>query len=325
MAQYVTAGWGAYVNYGYEATFGSGAVSARTFGRGIKITTTRRNTMERIYGLGSRNATANVAKKYEGTASAEFLLSNGSFWRAVLGSVADGGGGPYTHTYTETNIIPSFAIDTGTELGANDEVTELKGCKVMTCTLTAAIDEVVKVRLECPYQTETLATSGIGSQVAESSTAETFTFAQGILQLPSGSTIGNVQSFELTMNNSLEGVWGLGSRIKTASIEKIREYNLRMTVAFSDVTTLLTKFYGASGNPLDGNPASTATLILTFTNGGSGTAERSHVMTLANIYLDENTLPKDVNEVIKEDVTGWALSGTSVVYTDNTSVDAGYP
>lgn len=323
MAQNVVSGYASYVNYGYEATYGAGAASNRTFGHGTKVTINRRNNMERIYGLGSRNAASTVAKKYEGTASVEFILSNGSFFRAVLGTVTDGGATPYTHTYTEANTLPSFAIDTGTELGTLDEVSELQGCKVGSMTLTAAVNEVVRVRLECPYKTETLATSGIGSLVAE--TESPFTFAQGSLQLPSGSTIGNVQSIELTMNNSLEGVWGLGSRIKTAEVEKIREYNLRMTVAFSQVSDFLTKFLGAAGAPVAGTPAAQATLILTFTNGLTLANERSVVITLANIYLDEETLPKDVNEVIKEDVTGWALSGTSIVYSNNTASDDDNP
>ena len=313
-----------YVNYGYEATYGAGAVSARTFGHGVKVTTTRRNNMERIHSLGARNAQATAALKYEGTTSVEFVMANASFFRAVLGAVADLGAGPYTHTYTEANTLPSFAIDTGTELGTADEVTELKGCMANTCTLTSTTGETIKVRLECPYQNETLATTGIGSQVTE--TFDVFTFAHGSLQLPSGSTIGEVQSFELTMNNNLESVYGLGARQLVSQVAKIRQYDIRMTVTFKDVTQLLEKFYGDTTGPTTVNtPAAQATLILTFTNGLATTNLRSIVMTFANIYLNEDTLPKDVNEVIKEDVTGWAHSCTSVVWSNNTAVDIGNP
>lgn len=323
MAQNVSAGPFAYVNYGYEATFGSAASGTRTFGHGNKISISRNNNMERIFGLGARNATATVAKQYEGSASVEFILSNGSFWRAVLGAVADGGAAPYTHTYTEADTLPSFSILTGTELGTNDEVTALLGCKANSMTLTTAVNELVKVTMDVIYKTETLATSGIGSQVAE--TEVPFTFAQGSVQLPSGSTIGNVQSFELTINNSADRVFGLGSRFLTSTTEKQREYNIRMTVAFSNVTDLLTKFYGASGAPLAGTPAAQATLVLTFTNGLTLGNERTFTITLANVYLNTETLPKDPTEIIKEDVEGWALSGTSVVYENGTEVDIGNP
>lgn len=326
MAQAYTGGYGAYVNYGYEESYGAGATSARVFGKGQRMTHTRRNTMERLYGLGARNATATVAKRYEGTATVEFILSNATFLRAVLGSVSDtGGAGPaYVHTYSEENTVPSFAIDTGTELGDSDEVTELKGCKIGTCTITATQGEVVRVRLECPYKTETLATSGIGSQQAENYTP--FTFAQGVVEWTSGGgEIGKVQSVELTINNTLEGLWGLGSRLKASEVEKIREYNLRMTVAFKDVTELLTKFYGASGAPATGTPAAQSTIVLTFDTAGTGADSNKIVITLANVYFDEETLPKDVNEIIKEDVSGWALSGTSIVWTNGTSADNAIP
>ena len=324
MAQNNVSGAYGYVNYGFEATYGAGAVSARTFGHGVKVSFARKNNMERIHSLGQRNAYTTAALKYEGTASIDFVMSNGSFFRAVLGSVADGGAGPYTHTYTEANAPPSFAIDTGSELGTNDEVTELKGCMVNSMTMTATTGDTIKVRLECPYQTETLATSGIGTQVAE--TFDVFTFAHGALELPTGSTIGEVQSFELTANNNLESVFGLGARQLVTQVAKIRQYDVRMTVTFKDVSQLLQKFYGDTVGPTAVNtPAPSATLKLTFTNGLLTTNLRSIVMTFANIYLNEETLPKDVNEVIKEDVTGWALSCTSVVWNNNTAVDAGTP
>jgi len=323
MPQTPTAGHNAYVNFGFEASFGAGAVSARTFGEGPKITISRRNNMERIFGLGSRNAAAVAAKKYEGSASIEFTLSNASFFRAVFGAVADAGAGPYTHTYTEAIAPTSFAIDTAVELGTNDSVSELQGCVINTCVLNCTVGETVKVTLDCPYQTETLATSGIGSQVAE--TFAPFTFAMGSLQLPSGTTIGDVQTIELTLNNNLEMVWGLGSRFPTVPVGKTRMYDFRATVVFDDTTQLLTKMLGTTTAPDPDTVAETATLILTFTNGESSTAERSIVMTFDDITIDTSTLPQDVNEVIKEDVTGWARNITNVVWTNNTATDAGNP
>lgn len=321
VAQTAIAGWGAYVNYGYEQTYGGGAVSARTFGRGVKLTISRKNNMERIYGLGARNATANVAKQYEGSATVEFVMSNGSFFRGVLGAVIDGGAAPYTHTYTEANTLPSIAIDTGSELGTTDEVTELKGCVINSGTITAAVNEVARVKLDMVYNNETLATTGIGSQVAE--TEEPFVFSQGTLTF-NESTVAYVQNFEVTFNNTAELIYGLGSRFATTQVAKQREYNFTISAVFADPTTFLTTFYGASGGPHTATPASVA-LVLTFTNGLAGANTRSVVMTFANAYLNEETLPKDVNEVLKEDLTGYALSCTSVVYSNNTASDDDVP
>jgi len=306
-AQSYTGGYGAYTNYGYETTYGTVTTFPRVFGIGQKITHTRRNNMERLYGLGSRNATANVAKKYEGTATIEFVLSNGGFWRGVLGSVS------YvapSNTYVESNVIPSFSVASGTELGTLDEVTALIGCKVGSMTLTASQGEVIKVRLECPYKTESMATATFAGQVPE--TYAPFSFQNGLVEWTSaGGPVGTVQSFELTVSNDLEGLWGLGSRYKNIDVEKRREYNIRMTVAFRDTSEFMTKFFGKAMNVASTdlatlNPAAQATIVLTLTQGtGAGTAgNEKMVITLANIYFDEDTLPKDVNEIIKEDVSG---------------------
>ena len=325
IAQSVTAGWNSYCQYGYETTYGTAPASyPKVFGHGTKITVSRKNNGEAIYGLGSRNATASVAKKYEGSVSVEYFLSNATFLRAVLGAVDGGsGGGPYTHTYTEANVLPSFGIADGAELGTNDQVSAYLGCKVDTCTITAAVNEMVKVRLECPYKTETLATSGIGSQVAQPESP--FMFAEGNVELPNGTVIGNVQSVELTISNSLEMIYGLGSRFATAGVAKNRKYALKMTVAFSQNTDLLTKFLGDTAAPSSGTPAETATVDLVFTNGLSTTSERTIHITLANVFLDAETLPKDVNEIIKEDVEGWARSASSVTWTNNTALDNSSP
>lgn len=332
-----TSGAFSYANYGFETTYGTVAGSfPRPFGHGTKVSIARKNNMERIHSLGARNATANVAKKYEGTATIEFLLGAGmttlahggaSWLRAVLGAVpVDAGVDPTTHTYSESNTLTSFSVEAGTELGTADAYSTLIGCKVNSCTITAAVDEVASVRLECPYRTETLSTTLANAVVTP--TEEPLTFAQGTLSV-AGTTVGYVQSFEMTITNNVEMLWGLGSRYSTAGPEKTRTYDIRMTVAFSNVVLLLEKFFGqaapiAATNLATLNPAGVA-CVLTFDNGLATTYSRKIVFTFANLYLNEHTLPLNVDEVLKEDVSGWALSCTSIVVTNNQATDVASP
>lgn len=338
MAQNTTSGAFSWCNYGFETTYGTVAATfPRPFGQGVKITIAQRNNMERIFNLGARNAGANVAKKFEGTASVEFVLGAGetsiahggaSWLRAVLGAIpTDSSSGPTLHTYAESNTLASFSISTGTDMGSLDAGFALIGCKVMSMTLTAAVGEVARVRLECPFRTMsfTSATNAITQVVP---TEVPLTFAQGTLSV-AGVDVGYVQSVELTVNEDLEMVWGLGSRYATAGVEKRREYNLRMTVAFSNAALLLEKFYGkasvvAATDLATLNPAGVA-CVLTFDNGLSTTSQRSVIFTFANLYLDEHSLPLDVNEVVKEDVTGYALSCTNVVVKNSTTTDVASP
>jgi len=337
MAQSISSGGLSYVNYGIETTEGTVCASfPRPFGHGAKITINRKNNMERVHGLGGRNATANSAKKYEGTATVEFLLGAGqtalahggaSWFRAVMGAVpTDAGAGPYTHTYAESNTQVAMSIAAATELGTADYVSALIGCKVDTCNISAAVDEIAKVKLDVMYRTETMATTGIGSQVVP--TEDPLTFAHGTLSV-AGTTVGYVQSVDLTIKNNVEMVWGLGSRYSTASTVKARQYDIKLSVAFSDVSLLLEKFYGkaaavAATDLATLNPAGVA-LVLTFSNGGATTSLRSIAFTFANFYINEHSLPLDVNDVIKEDVTGYALSCTSVVVTNNQATDVASP
>jgi len=337
MAQNVISGAFSYVNYGFETTEGTVAGSfPRPFGHGAKITVNRKNNMEKIYGLGARNATANVAKKYEGTASVEFMLgagedtiaSGGASWlRAVLGAIpTDSGATPYLHTYAESNTLTSMSIASAAEQGTNDYVSALIGCKVQSCNITAAVDEIAKVKLECLYRTESMATSGIGSAV--SPTEDPLTFANGTLSV-GGVTVGYVQSIDITINNNVEMVWGLGSRYSTASTAKNRAYDIKMSVAFTNVALLLQHFYGKSGAVAATdlallNPAGVA-LVLTFDNGLTNIDQRSIIFTFANFFINEHSLPMDVNEVIKEDVTGHALSCTNIVVKNATETDVASP
>ena len=85
------------------------------FGQGIDISVARSNEAERIYGIGNRNATATINKNYTGTLTVNGSMTNVWWLLGVLGANTDGGSvGAYTHTYTETNILPSskykFAI-----------------------------------------------------------------------------------------------------------------------------------------------------------------------------------------------------------------------
>lgn len=337
MPQNIASGTNTYLNYGFETTEGTVAASfPRPFGHGAKISISRKNNMEKVYGMGNRNATANVAKKYEGTASVEFMLGAGnnaytdggaSWLRAVLGGVpTDGGATPYTHTYVESNTPSVMSIAAGVELGTNDSVTALIGCRVKSATITAAVDSIAMVKLEFMYRTESHATSVIGSQVA--SDEEPLTFAQGVLTV-NGTTVGIVQSIDLTVDNDSELVWGLGSRYSVAGTPKKRSYDVKMSVVYTDTTLLLQHFYGKSGSVAATdlavlNPAGVA-LVLTFNNGAAGTSSRKIVLTFTDFYLNDHSLPLDPTEIVKEDVTGWALSCTSVVVSNNTATDVASP
>jgi len=284
------------------------------FGHGVESSISRNNNAERIYGIGARNATATINKQYAGTVTLNGSLSNAYWLLGVLGANSDGGtGGAYTHTYTETNAPISFTTNLSFELGTTDVGSALIGCIVNTCTISASINEALKFSLECPYRYETLGTTALANNVE---VEPIFTFAHGSIEMPDGTTIAAVQSFELTINNNLESVYGIGSRFMTRNIAKNREYNFTMTAAFNSHTTLLTYFLNGTNSasaPTTGSGTEIATLELTFTNDEGDILD----INLTGVHLNEETLPQNINEVVKEGVTGWARACTNIVYTND--------
>ena len=102
-----------------------------------------------------------------------------------------------------------------------------------------------------------------------------------------------------------------------------------MSVQFTDVSLLLEKFFGkaatvAATDLATLNPAGVA-CVLTFDNGLATASSRKIVFTFANLFLDEHSLPLNVADVIKEDVSGWALSCTNVVVSNGQATDVASP
>lgn len=302
---------------GWDTVPGSHPESNETyvpFGHGIEVSIARRNNGERQFGVGARNASAHVNKQYGGEFSVSGSLSNAYWLLGVMGTNVDAGTtGAYTHTYTETDRIPSFTTKTSFELGTTDFVSALIGCVVNQCTITAAVNEALKFRLEGAYRYENITTTKISNSA---DVEPVFTFAHGSIEMPDGTTVAAVQTFELSINNNVEYIYGVGSRFMSGYAAKQREYNFSMTVAFKDYTSLLTYFMNgtnSASNPDNGSGTEIATLELTFTNDDGDILD----INLTGVHLDEDTLPQNSAEVVKEDVTGWARGCSSIVYTND--------
>jgi len=284
------------------------------FGQGIEVSVARNNNAERVYGVGARNATATVNKQFSGTANINGAVSNAYWLLGVLGTNADAGTtGAYTHTYTEADRLPSFSLKQSFELGTTDSISTLVGCRINTLTLSASVNETLKFSIEAPYRYESLGTTKISDNP---DIEPVFTFAHGSIEMPDGTSIAAVQNFELTITNTLDAIYGIGSRFLTDNVAKQREYTFSMTAAFSDQTDLLTYFLNGTNSataPTTGSGTEIATLELTFTNDDGDIL----YINLTGVKLNEETLPQNVNEVVKEDVTGWARACTNAIYTND--------
>lgn len=308
--------------YGYEdvATYGTAATTISTvFGNGATVGVSLSNNTERLYGLGARNASKLVTKKFDVSWNTDFALGNAYFLEAVMGTKgAESGTGAFGRTYSENNTCPSLTIKNAFNLDT-DSLHSILGAKVNSMTINCNVGEVAKVRLEGFAQkmtkTSTLGTTSSGDS------EDPLIFSGASIKL--GSTTGlDIQSMEITVGNNTEMLFGLGSRFATKGVEKAREYSFRINEAYEDDTFMLEPFMGNATTPATA-PANIATLIATFTNGLSTTFLRSLQATFSNIQLPTYDYTLDINEIIKEGATYFALSCGGFTYTNNSSNSPG--
>ncbi len=289
-----------FMNYGFETSFGAVSTGlTNVFGAGQKmISMNRKNNLEKVFGMGNRDAQKLIPKKYEGAVSVEFVLANPWFFKGVMGTVSSTSSAPRTHTFSKANTIPSLTIENEIEIDTVSRF-RLLGCQVSTMTLTATVNELVKIKLDMVYSTETLVST---TTDAATESFVLFTFAQGTLELPDDSTLADVQNVEIVYVNNPEPVFGLGSRFSQNGPVKNTDIQITATLAYEASATLIQKLYGAAGNP-NATITETADMVLTFTNGLSDNNERSIELTVTGIVLDEHNLPQDPTALIVEDAT----------------------
>lgn len=286
-------------------------------GHGLKITSQERNNnLQAVWGLGSRTQTVIIEKQFTGTMGIEFLMSNPWFLYPIMGAKADGGSGPssYTHTFTEANTLPSFKFQNSLNIdtaSTNDLNISMTGAVNTGASIKTSVGEAVSVTMDWVYANESIATSAFVAQTAE--TYQPYSFAHGVLELPNGSTIANVQSVDISIAQNADMIWGLGSRAGTAHVDKNRAYSIKTTAYFTDPATFLKLFYNGTTGTTPGAIAETATLQLTFTNG-----TQIVEFTFTGLKIDTESLPQSIDAATMEDISLQARTLT-VICTDSTA------
>lgn len=305
-----------YCNYGFEAVAFKTEAAAinKTFGQGVRVSAqdARRN-LQRIFGLGSRNASAMVEGRFEGALTVDFELASPWWLRGVMGSVTSGGAGPYDHTFSEANAPPSMTIESGIDL-TTDAVIHYLGSLANECTITFEEGAPAHVSLSFVYASELKATSGLGSQVAE--TEVPFNMGYCSLEVPDATAIADTRRAELRITNNAALYWGLGSVLAGQYVMGQRTYDLTTVNYFDDASAYLEKLYGQAASPTV--PASSiATIEMLATNSAATTSERTYSIILTTAKVNSHSLPRQMEEALYETAEIQALSG-SIVVTNNT-------
>jgi hypothetical protein len=199
-------------------------------------------------------------------ASFDFFLSNPWLFRAVMGSVATTGTGPYTHTYTVANLPISMEIEVAFQGSGGNVVRLLRGAVANTFSLTASVNELVRCRLDVLYADE--ASGALGSAIVDA--LDPMVFQHGTLEIPVGTAVAEVQSFDLTIANNALMVWGLGDIRPSSAVWQNFDPTGRISVTMKN-RTFLDRLRGTSATGrLVFNFSPTHQIIFNFDTIGYG-------------------------------------------------------
>ena len=267
-----------------------------------------------------------------GSASFDFVLSSPWFLGLVgFKTATTTGSGPYVHVYaldtsSDVKNVKSFTMQLGQD-SATDIVRTAVGTIVNTASISTSVGDLAKVSLDTNFANESLTTSLDSSPTSLSTcTAVPFTFAHGTLEFPDGVTITEVQDLDVTFSQNADHIWGVGSSVAASAVRKLFEITGKFKTSFTD-SVQLQKLYAQQKDTLCNTAASAETLLaeqptltLTFTNGGSSTAERTIEIALTGISLADHSTSIEPNEPIFEDLN-FQARGCTITCTNNTEIE----
>ena len=281
--------------YDWETGFTSGCgatmTSGKAFGRGQKVTNVDvRENPEIIYELGYRHSQNVAYKQFEGTVGLEWILSNPWFLKAAMGVVSDSAlsGGVYTHTYTKTSgAMVSIEVDVGFAASSGNITRKLLGTVLDSYTLTGAINDVIRVKVNGKFHREPTASATYGAPVIDTYAPTTFANMSLIV---SGNTIAEGQSFELSVNNNTQSIFGLGSIYAQGAIATQFDATGRLAVTMKDTSFV---------NMLRSEVTSAQIFI---TNGLTSNSLVTFTINLNGLNFGEHTVSYQPNQIIIENL-----------------------
>jgi hypothetical protein len=307
----VSARAGGLVSLAYESESGftSGATtmtSGRAFGRGQKVTNVNvRENQEVIYELGFRNANAVAYKQFEGTLGLEWIMSNPWFFKSFMGVATDSAlsGGVYTHTFTKTSgAVTSLEVDVGFVASSGAITRKMLGTVLDSLTLTGSINDVVRVKANAMFYREPAIALSYGAPVVDTFAPVTFanmTLVVGV------NTIAEVQSFELSLSNNIQPIFGLGSIYAVGAIPTQFDVVGRISVTMKDASWL-----GFLRSEL-----TSAQLVIT--NGLTSNSLVTTTINMQGLNFGEHTVSYQPNQIIIENLPITVRDVTSITAQNN--------
>ena len=276
----VATGSKARLAYGLESTFKGGGTADKAFGVGQRLTGIRgRNTIERIYEIGSRVANKLIAGRFDGAWGVEAILGNKDVFQTI----------------SSTNPV-SLVIEVGFE-GTNKVLRTLKGAVVRRMSISTRTNEPVRLRIDGLYATESVSNPTSITPVVDDT--QPYTFAGATLTFDN-QAVANVMAFDVDIDTGFEYVFALGARTARDLYGRMYEIGGRFS-AVALTEDFVKYLYGLGTKPtepVESTAVQELSMVATFSNGTDTTT-----ITLGGVVIDELGSAIEANELILFDVS----------------------
>ena len=339
----VRTGASSYVRYDWEDTFGTSAFNDSThkaFGLNAKLGSwTLGHSPKELPRLNQVEVAQYAFGQQTGSLSVDFVLSNPWIFRALYGAQTTTGSGPYVHTWGTTGdvsgakTVTPFSVEIGFAAQDANIVRQATGCILNSLSIGASIDGTIDCSADIAYGNEADNGTTYHASPPNDDINFPYTFAHGELRWygddaadtdANGSVVAELQSANVTFGQNPALLYTVGSNKAVATYRRVFDItgnfqaswvnNKKLLQILDQIEKPLTKSYireGVAGSNVDA--------ILTFDNGGTGTAKKSITIRLSGVRPDSISIDGIVPVEPVFETINWRAKTASVVADNNIS------
>jgi len=287
----VRSGASSYVAVGWESTFGGGATNVQLFGKDQKLNGVEySNNQQALPQLYTPEIKDFLYGRNSGSCSIEYVLSNPFQFTSILHEPISEvlASGITTRTWdsdpannSSIRKIKSMHLEVGSALKDANVVRNAKGVLTQSLNLKTGIDQPIQITQQLVWGIEDNISTTLNASLPTDSGFTPYNFVSATVELPNSTVITTIQDLDLTFNINAELLYGLGAGNAVDGYRKLFEVTGKINLAFQNK------------NHLDQVRARVelADMEITFTNGLSGTALRSIVMTFTGVGISRHGVP----------------------------------
>ena len=336
----VRTGASSYVRYDWEDTFGTAAFNNSThkaFGLNARLGSwTLGHSPKDLPMLNQVEVKDYAYGQQIGSLSVEFVLSNPWIFRALYGAQGTTGSGPYVHTWGTTGdvsgakTVTPFSVEIGFAGEDANIVRTATGCILNSISIGASIDGTIDCSADISYGNETDNGTTYHATPPQDDIRFPYTFAHGELRWygddaqdtdNAGSVIAQLQSANITFAQNPTLLYTVGSHKAVSSYRRVFDITGNFQASWVNNKKLLQVLDQIESPPKsfirEGVAGSNVDAILTFDNGGTGTAKKSITIKLSGVRPDSISIDGIVPVEPVFETINWRAKTASVIADNN--------